>query len=128
MAIDGVKFTQTVTALHSLNASHPLAPVDRIKTFTAALQNPIAGGVLLKLNGTDYEPWIQGTDAANLIVGIYAGPAQIDTNTDEQGLVRVFGPVAADKLTAWTIADGSASAPAEAAALAQLESVYIFPL
>ena len=130
MAVDGVKFTQTVTELQSINAAHNLAPVDLLKPFTdlGAAAASVATGVLLKKNGSDFEPWIQGTDAANLIAGVFSGPSALVTDTDQLGLVRVFGPVQKDKLAAWTAADGSTTATPTTAALDQLETLFVFPL
>lgn len=75
-----------------------------------------------------FEPWIQGTDHPDLIAGIMAGSQTLDTDTNEVGLVRVFGPVRKDTLVAWTAADGSTTADPNAAALAELASTLIFAL
>lgn len=131
--MDAVKFSQSYEEVKSINAAHNLHPMDRLKLFTADQAAAITPGTLLKASAVVGEegemvPWIQGTDAANLIVGIYAGAADLDTASDTFGLVRVFGPVRKDKLTAWTAADGSTTADASAAAIDQLETMYIFAL
>lgn len=76
----------------------------------------------------DYEPWIQGTDDVSLIAGVLASPQAVDTDTQEIGLVRVFGPVRRSKLLAWTAADGSTSATPTAAAFEALEARNIYAL
>lgn len=209
MSVPGLRFSQTVTELQSLNAAHNLPPVDILKTFTdvnaavaqgtllkAANMNVgmnsaiIAGGAagahtvtgiltgdrLVKVyhistaaaiatmadltseftisaantinnaTGTDttndqllvfyersapsgaYQPWRQDTDHASLIAGVCANPTSVDTDTQVTGLVRVFGPVQKDKLLAWTGAAGATTAAPNAAALAQLAALGIFPL
>ena len=47
MSVQGVKFTQTVTELQSINAAHNLAPVDLLKTLKD-VNAVVAQGVLLK--------------------------------------------------------------------------------
>ena len=207
MPVDGVKFTQTVTELQSINAAHNLAPVDLLKTLKdvdaavaqgvllkraamntganlalvaggAAGQHAVAGiltsdrlgavyqqdgtsgllvdrtsefsiaagGTIRNTGGTDttddtllvvyerprgsghYEPWIQGTDPAEDIAGVLSHYQSVDTDKDQLVLVRVFGPVQKDKITAWTAAGGATTAAPEAEALAQLEALQIFPL
>ena len=207
MAVQGVKFTQTVEELQSINAAHNLAPVDLLKPLKdvsavvaqgvimkrAAMQvgtnvKLIAGGaagdhtvtgilasdrlaavyeqdgtsglladltsefslssgdtisntggtdttgdkllvVYARAHGSgDYEPWIQGTDHPSLIAGVLSHYQSVDTDTDALGLVRLFGPVQTDKLTAWTAAGGVATAAPNAEALARLEALRIFPL
>lgn len=76
----------------------------------------------------DYEPWIQGTDDVAEIAGVFASPQAVDTDTDEAGLIRVFGPVRKDKLVSWTAANGSTTADPSDAALAQLEAMGIYAM
>lgn len=206
--MDAVVLTQTITEIESINAAHPLKPVDLSKPLTADLGTPIQPGTLMKratdnytssgtlfftvtggaagaltatgvlatdrlvrvynetgdadltaeftisaddeidnTGGTattgdtltvtverdrvqsgDFEPWIQGTDEVELIAGVFAHNRAIDTDTDEAGLVRVFGPVNTNKLVAWTNAGGTTTATPSAAATAQLEAMNIFPM
>lgn len=75
-----------------------------------------------------YRPWIQDTDDAALIAGVHASPQTVDTDTQDVGLVQVFGPCRKNKLVAWTAANGSTTAAPNAAALAALEALNIYPL
>lgn len=122
-----VRSTQTFTE-HALNAAHNLPHVDRTKSFTSGLSAELEPGTLLKENAGNLEPWIQGTDAASLIVGVYAGHQNLDTANQTEGLARVFGPINADELVSWTAADGSTTADPTQAALDQLEAINIFAM
>lgn len=124
--MNAVKFTQTVQEVESINAAHPLEPMDRVKPYAAGLT--IEPGTLLKLDAGSYTPWIQGTDAAGLIAGVCAHYAALDTDALSHAKVRLFGPVRKAKLIAWTNAGGTTTAGPSAAALAQLESLHLFPL
>lgn len=125
--MDAVRFTHEIEDMDSINAAHNLAFVDLTKKYVAA--KTIVPGTLLKDSSGDKTPWIQGTDNANLITGIYAGATETTTSaTNAYHLTRVFGPVRKSKLVAWTAADGSTTAAPNAAALAQLESMKIYAL
>ena len=125
--MDGVVYQQTDSYEEGLNAAHNLPYVDLTKAYKAD-NGEIPAGTLLKLTAGEHERWVQGTDAAGLIVGVAAQASPIDTARQAVGLVRVFGPVRKAKLVAATAADGSASEAPNDAALAALEALNIYAL
>lgn len=124
--MNAVRFTETYDNTGGLTAAHNLPPVDLTKKFAVA--GTVKVGTILKQSNGTYSRWVQGTDNANLIAGVYAGAEDLDTARADIGLVRVFGPIRRDALVAATAADGSTTAAPNAAALAALEERRIYAL
>jgi len=124
------KTTLTTHSERNINTGHNKPDVDLVKPLKAD-DGVYVLGTLLK-DGTAGDAgkkvrWVQGTDSADLVTGVFVHHQDVDTAEQTSALVRVEGTVAVHGLVAATAADGSATAAPNAAALSQLEALRIYP-